>query len=73
VSAKKRTKKVLYRVQCVYNENHIFEKSFDIEEGSEDKEESEVQTYCPQCKKLVTVVVKGKVLPDTKIFRGIEA
>jgi hypothetical protein len=73
VKTKKEKKKVLYHVQCAYNEKHIFEKSFEIEEGSEDKEESEVQTYCPQCNKLVTVVVKGKVLPDTKIFRGVEA
>jgi len=72
VSAKKKTKKILYRVQCVYNEKHIFEKSFEIEEGSEDKEETEVQTYCPQCNKLVTVVVKGKIPPDfmgSRIFR----
>ena len=71
MSAKKKTKKVLCRVQCVYNEKHIFEKVFEIEEGSETKEESEVETYCPFCDKLVTVVVKGKVTPDTSIFRSI--
>jgi hypothetical protein len=71
VSAKKKIKKVLYHVQCVYNEKHIFEKVFEIEEGSEAKEESEVETYCPYCDKLVTVVVKGKVTPDTSIFRNI--
>ncbi len=70
MNAKKKMKKVLYNVQCVYNEKHIFEKIFEIEEGSETIEESEVETYCLHCDKLVTVVVKGKVLPDTTIFRG---
>lgn len=70
MSRKKQKKKVLYQVQCVYNKKHVFEKVFEIEEGSEGKDGSEVQTYCPHCDKLVTVVVKGKVLPDTTIFRG---
>jgi hypothetical protein len=73
VSAKKKMKKALYQVQCVYNENHFFEKIFEIEAGSEVKEETEVETYCPHCKKLVTVVIKGKVPTDISIFKKIEA
>jgi uncharacterized protein with PIN domain len=69
---KKQMKKVLYEVQCAYDEKHVFEKVFEIEAGSEEKEETELETYCPYCNKLVTVVVKGKVPPDTTVFRGIE-
>ncbi len=69
---KKQMKKVLYNVQCFYDEKHVFEKVFEIEEGSEEKEETEVEAYCPQCNQLVTVVVKGKVPPDKTVFRGIE-
>ena len=72
MGVKKKTKKVLYDVQCIYDEKHVFEKVFEIEAGSEEKEETEVETYCPYCNKLVTVVVKGKVPPDKAVFRGIE-
>ncbi len=72
VKKKKQMKKVSYNVQCVYDQTHVFEKVFEIEIGSEEKEETEVETYCPLCDKLVTVVVKGKVSPDTTVFRGIE-
>ena len=72
MGVKKQTKKVLYDVQCVYDVKHVFEKVFEIEAGSEEKEETEVETYCPYCNKLVTVVVKGKVFPDKTVFRGIQ-
>jgi uncharacterized protein with PIN domain len=72
MSRKKQKKKVLYQVQCVYNENHLFEKVFEIEDGSEEKEETEVENYCPYCNKLVTVVVKGKVPLDKTVFRDIK-
>lgn len=71
MTAKSKTKKVLYHVQCVYNEKHVFEKIFEIKEGSEGKKETEVETYCPFCDQLVTVTVKGKVKPDTTILRKI--
>ncbi|MGD2087858.1 MAG: hypothetical protein PVH61_16895 [Candidatus Aminicenantes bacterium] len=72
MGVKKQKKKVLYDVQCVYDEKHVFEKVFEIEAGSEEKEETEVETYCPYCNKLVTVVVKGKVLPDKVVFKHIK-
>jgi len=72
MGVKKQKKKVLYDVECVHDEKHVFEKVFEIEAGSEEKEETEVETYCPYCSKLVTVVVKGKVLPDKTVFRGIQ-
>ena len=72
VKKKKQMKKVLYKVQCAYDEKHVFEKVFEIEAGSEENDESRVETYCPHCNQLVTVVVKGKVSPDTTVFRGIE-
>jgi ribosomal protein L44E len=71
MSRKKQKKKVLYQVQCIHNENHLFEKVFEIEAGSEEKEETEVETYCPYCNKLVTVVVKGKVPLDKPFYRHI--
>ena len=37
MSEKKKTKKVLYDVQCVYDEKHVFEKVLEIEAGSEEK------------------------------------
>lgn len=70
MSGKKQKKKVLYHVQCAYDEKHLFEKVFEIEDGSEEKEETELQTYCPHCDKLVNVVVKGKVPSDRTVFRG---
>ncbi|MCK4764318.1 MAG: hypothetical protein KAW12_19115 [Candidatus Aminicenantes bacterium] len=72
MTAKNKTKKVLYKVQCVYDEKHVFEKVFEIEEVSESKEETEVQAYCPHCNELVTVVVQGKVPDDTRVFRSID-
>ena len=72
METKKQMKKVLYNVRCAYDPGHVFEKVFEIEAGSEEKEETKVETYCPKCNGLVTVVVKGKVLPDTTVFRGIE-
>ncbi len=69
---KKQMKKVLYKVQCASPEKHVFEKVFEIEAGSDENGESRVETYCPLCNQLVTVVVKGKVSPDTTVFRGIE-
>ncbi len=72
MTAKKKMEKKLYHVQCVHDEKHIFEKFFEIEAGSEEKEETEVETYCPYCDKLVTVVIKGKVLADGTIYRGVK-
>lgn len=70
VKFKKPREKVVYNVQCIYNDKHLFEKVFEIETGSEEKEETEVETFCPFCDKLVTVVVKGKVPPNKTVFRG---
>ena len=65
---RKQSKKVVYHVQCSHNPEHIFEKVFEIEEGSENKE-SKVQAYCFKCDKYVTVSVQGKVIPDQDILR----
>ena len=37
MGVKKQKKKVLYDVQCVHDEKHVFEKVFEIEAGSEEK------------------------------------
>jgi hypothetical protein len=71
VSAK--TKRVTYEVQCVHDKSHRFEKVFEIEAGTDAETATEVQIYCPYCKKLVSVRVKGKVLPDSTIYRGVDA
>ena len=69
---KKRTK-VVHKIQCAHNEEHIFEKTFEIEDGPV-KEETEIQTYCPFCNESVTVTVKGEVVADKTMLRkyGIE-
>jgi hypothetical protein len=64
----KKEKKVMYQVQCAYNPDHEFEKVFEIEEGSENKE-TKVEAFCPYCDKKVTVTVKGRVVPDEDILR----
>lgn len=69
---KKKTTTVSYDVQCVHNRAHVFKKDFEIEEGSESSEETEMDVYCPECQKLVTVAVKGKIPPDKTIYRSIE-
>ena len=68
-----KTKRVTYEVQCVHDKSHRFEKVFEIEGGTDAETATEVETYCPYCKKLVSVRVKGKVLPDLDIFRGTDA
>ena len=68
---KKKTIKVTYMVQCAYDENHKFEKVFEIEEGTE-QTFSNVQAYCPECDKMVEVTVQGKVIPDENILRMFE-
>ncbi len=56
--------RVKYDVQCAFNAEHIFEKVFEIEEGSEDVQ-SEVETYCPFCDKMVKVTIKGEPIKKT--------
>jgi len=64
----KKYKKMLFNVQCAFDEKHIFPKSFDIDEGTEN-ETSEVEAFCPFCKKQVTVTVQGKVAPNESLLR----
>ncbi|MCK6622329.1 MAG: hypothetical protein HUU32_19185 [Calditrichaceae bacterium] len=66
-------KKVVYRVQCIRDEKHIFEKVFLIEEGSETVA-TRVEAYCPHCNAQATVLVQGKVVADTTLLRkyGLE-
>ena len=61
-------RKIVHKIQCAHNEEHIFEKAFNIKDGPV-KEETDIQTYCPFCNKSVTVRVKGEVVPDKKILR----
>jgi hypothetical protein len=63
----KKIQKILYKVQCFYNPDHIFEKAYNIEEGSEGIE-SEIQPFCPFCEKHVKVTIQGKVVPDKDIL-----
>ncbi len=68
----KKEKKVTYLVQCVYDPEHEFEKVFTIEDGSEERVESEVEAYCAQCDKHVSVTIKGKALPNEEILRKFD-
>jgi len=65
----KKTKKVHYNVQCAYNPDHVFETVFEIEGGSEGLVETELETFCPFCGKIMAVTIKGIVMPDSAIIR----
>ncbi len=49
-------KKVKYKVECVNNPEHIFEKVIEIIEGKE----TEIQAFCPWCEELVNIKIQGK-------------
>ena len=66
----KRIKKVVYQVQCAFDPKHIFEKVFEIEEGTE-KQQSRVEAYCARCDKFVTVTVQGET-PTTDTLRKFD-
>ncbi len=68
----KKTKKVVYAMQCQSNPEHILEKVIEIEEGSE-KFETEITAYCPKCKEYVKASVQGKLAPDQDILRKFES
>ncbi|HEX3048029.1 MAG TPA: hypothetical protein VHY08_24970 [Bacillota bacterium] len=61
-------KKALYMVQCAFDPEHEFEKTFTVEEGSDPKE-TRVEAFCPFCDQRVMVTVKEKVTPDESILR----
>jgi ribosomal protein L44E len=63
-------KKVAYKVQCAPCKK-IFDKTFEIEEGSENIA-TYVEAYCPFCDKRVTVTVQGKVVADKELLRKID-
>jgi hypothetical protein len=66
---RKKTMTVSYRVQCPTDKKHVFEKSFEVEEGTEHLE-SVTEAVCPVCSKMIEMTVKGKVVPNRSIFRG---
>ncbi|HEX9655132.1 MAG TPA: hypothetical protein VGA99_15605 [bacterium] len=66
----KKTKKVVYHVQCAFDPKHVFEKVIEIVEGTENKQ-SQVEAYCPLCDKFVTVTVQGET-PTTKTLRKFD-
>jgi len=68
----KKTKKVVYAMQCQSNPEHILEKVIEIEEGSE-KFETEIEVYCPKCDKYVKASVQGKLVPNQDILRKFES
>lgn len=65
---KKKTKRVVYNVECANNPEHIFEKVYEIEEGTEMKT-TEMDIYCPMCDDYVRITVQGKVVPDAELMR----
>ena len=67
-----RKKQVKYTVQCAVNPDHLFDKVYDIKEGSEEADTSEVEAYCPYCDALVQFEIKGKVAPDIDLLRRFE-
>ena len=70
--AKFGTKPVKYRVQCAFDEKHVFDKVFNIKEGSEEGPPSEVEAFCPFCEKPMTLKVQGEVGKDEVLMRTLE-
>jgi len=64
----KKIKKVAYQVVCARNPEHVFEKAYSIEAGTEAKQ-TEVDVFCPFCQDYVTITVKGIVVPDAELLR----
>lgn len=67
----KMTKRLLYSVRCTKDNDHVFEKIFEIEEGSEGVEETVAQTYCPECRTAVSVTVEGRLKLDADLVRQL--
>ncbi len=63
-------KRVAYKVQCA-SCNKLFDKVFEIEEGSENSQ-SEVEAYCPFCDNQVRVSVEGKIVANAELLRKIK-
>jgi len=64
----KKFKKIAYQVVCARNPEHVFEKAYPIETGTE-AQSTEVDVFCPFCEDYVTITVKGKVVPDAELLR----
>ena len=65
---RKKTKKFIYQVECSEDASHVFEKIFEIEEGTENVT-TEVQAFCPHCNDYVNVNVQGRMAPDQEIMK----
>ena len=59
----KKTTKKLYDVQCGICKE-VFPAVFEIVDGSEDKETTDVEVYCPKCHTMVSVTIPGETKPD---------
>ncbi len=65
-------KKKRFTVQCPFNENHIFDKVFTLEEGIDpEPTHSEVEAFCPWCDKMVTITVTGEAEKNETLFRAL--
>jgi hypothetical protein len=64
----KKTKPIFLNVQCAFDKNHIFPKSFTVEEG-EQPVESEADVYCPFCNKLMEVKIKSELASSESILK----
>lgn len=63
--------KVLYNVQCAFYEDHIFEKTVEVVDGSKNQE-SEVEVICPYCQKRVTLIIKGEAALTESVYRNLQ-
>lgn len=64
----KQTKKVYYQIICHNNPDHVIEKCFEVEEGSEDID-TEAEVYCSKCDDFVSFKIKGKIIKDKDVLR----
>ncbi len=66
-------KKKIYAVQCPFDEKHVFDKMFELEEGVDGEPTgSEVDAFCPFCDKMVTVPVIGEAAKNEVLLRRFE-
>ena len=65
----KKTTKKLYNVQCGIC-NEVFPAVFEIVDGTENSGTTDVEVYCPKCKKMVSVNIPGETAADN-ILRKI--
>ncbi len=63
-------KKKVFSVQCPIDKSHVFDKTFELEEGVDpDPLGTELDTFCPFCNRMVTIKVTGDAIKNEYLLR----